>query len=245
MPRLALLVLILTAPQAWPYAEDSVLTSTQQTKNAAHYDMVLAFGRCLGLGATARTIANYSQATDSGTFSGVTVTFTSRAGANNLYFHVPQNVTNALGELLLWSQGFKSIPAGLSLTMSQTREVASLAGTAGAFGIYLHALGDSYSHQACTDAGYVPHCDGPFPECETDVQEEFCGLDAHTNEWGPQDSPLTRNAKRGLEELYKAMASYAGASTTIPANVQSAIDSFSIQTTGAARVSVASALCPR
>ena len=59
------------------FAEDS--STGGQMKSTTHYDLVQSLARCFGQTASdAQTIANYSQATDSGQLNGVTVTFTSR-----------------------------------------------------------------------------------------------------------------------------------------------------------------------
>jgi hypothetical protein len=231
------------------FAEDSPLGNQQ--KSTTHYDLVLSLARCFGQSAAdAQTIANHSQATDSGRFNGIVVGFTNRFGPNAGWFHAPQLVPNALPELARWSdpskRGTRYIPAGIP---RQAPEMAALAGTLGAFGIYLHALGDSYSHKACTDHQYIPHCGEAgtpaarvFHTCATADETRYCEApDAHTNEYGA-DPVLTANTKAGIRAIYAAMAQRFKKNPAIPANVGAILDSFATEMDPTKRVTLAASI---
>ena len=232
-------------PIAQGFMEDSLLN--KEAKSSSHYDMVLAFGRCLGIrGSDAQTIANYSQATDSVRFNGISTDFTGRTSPNGVYFHVPQSIrsVDALQEIKIWSDpsnlGSGYAPKDLPAV---TEQVKSLAGTLEAFGVYLHSLGDKYSHLACTDADYEPHCGFPFPACASKVDLDFCHYKvAHDHEYGA-DPTLTQNAATGLAKIYSAMAVRYGKGDAVPANVQQLIQTFVNSPKAGDRVAIAGAAC--
>lgn len=250
LSRLALATL--SAPLALAlagFAEDS--TARLQQKSTTHFDLMYSLSRCFGQSIVdSQTIANYSQATDAGQFNSVSVDFTSRAGANAAYFHVAQLVPGAVSELGTWSDpaklGTGYVPAGLPQPTAQT---ASLAGTLGAFGIYLHAVGDSYSHKACTDHQYVPHCGAPgtpaaaaFHVCANETESLYCDAPgAHVDEYGA-DPALTDNTKAGLRAMYAAMAQRFHKSAAIPAAVATLLDSFATEMDAGRRESLAASI---
>lgn len=239
-------LMLLSGKEAFGFAEDSTVEGL--AKSSVHYDLTIAFARCLNASSTvAETIATYNQATDSGKFKGASLDFTSRSGPNNGYFHVPQIITevDVLDELYRWAVlGNTPIPAGLSQV---TPMIASLAGTDKAFGVYLHAVGDLYSHKACTDIGSIPHCGtGPaFEPCSSSLDRRFCDAQtAHQREFG-SDPVLSENTRRGLQAIYLSMSEYFGVSSSIPSDVQGFIDTFSRTTDARTRVALTAGLCPK
>jgi hypothetical protein len=187
---------------AWPsdgrgYQEDY---SSPTSRSSAHYDLTLALARCAGfVKADATTIAD----ADNGTDVPPQYTFTTRlAKASVEYFHFPQD-NKTLGAIEAWADG----KPGASLTLTAdgstccddkacvTQKSGSYtcttccdinckcvdAGSLQAFGIYLHALGDNYSHLACTTAGGVDHS---TTLTTSGAQCSYCPLPMHDCEFG-------------------------------------------------------------
>lgn len=233
---------VLSSGHALAFSEDSSAVGGVR-KSSVHYDLTVAFGRCLGAApAIVQAIARFNQATDSGEFQGAVVDFTDRLGPNGAYFHVPQAVEGvvALEQLRTWAVADSpQIPAGLPLP---TASVAALAGTPQAFGIYIHALGDSFSHKACTDAGAVPHCGGAFPPCASSEERLYCNTRAHKKEFG-RNGVLTENTVAGLTATYQEMAKYFRKDSALTEEVQQFINTFAVTSSAPKRVRLAAGLC--
>jgi hypothetical protein len=230
---------------AFGFAEDSAIDGVM--KSSVHYDTVMAFGRCLGYPPdVAQTIADYSQATDSLQFQSAELNFTARPSINMNHFHIisPEILRPRawLRRLLDWSETPNTV---LNLPL-KSPQVPRIAGTPMAFGVYLHVLGDRFSHRACTDiVGETTHCvAGGSPQrrpCEDDEDFVFCGID-HQLEFG-RNPVLTRNTKEGLRQIYSAMAQRQGKPGDIPPSIEAFIQNFATSPQPQERVQLANSLC--
>ncbi len=145
------------------FAQDS--QNSLGNKSSVHYDVTRAFAICVGLSQQrAETIAQYNEATDQGQYGDATVTFATRwappplgqpGAPNYTFFHVPS--LGDLDEIYAWAVQGEPLSPPLS-----SADADALAGTDAAFGVYLHALGDRYSHLACSTRGVVPHPSVPM-----------------------------------------------------------------------------------
>lgn len=80
------------------------------------------------------------------------------------------------------------------------------AGSLVALGIFLHSLGDSYSHQACMKAGYRTHQDSVVAECDSrtwHLEEEYGQNDA-----GTQEGAGVLYAYNASMAIYQALQTY-------------------------------------
>jgi hypothetical protein len=222
-------------------------------KSTVHYDVVKSTALCLGYSqADSEQIANYSQATDiPAGFNGVTLDFVDHDGPNAAYIHAPQLVTgvDALSQLKQWALGQIPYPAGMP---EVTNQVKALAGTLGAYGVYLHALGDKYSHGACINAGYVPHCsdqltDGNgegsyFHLCTSAKEQSLCHYKlAHDNEFG-DNRVLSKNTYLGLQAIYSDLATRRGLPGAVPSSLLSLFYTFSNTMDAATRTGQAASI---
>lgn len=265
-----LLCLLLLAPQLWGYAEDS---RTGGAHSTFHYNLVRTLAAAAGFSSSeAETIATLSEATDVGTWNGVTLTGTTRPNANEgqqsigLYYHFgrrgdrnatgeyawpgdggtcryfdpayiagnppPANcpmssqaqtsgfagepgpcqvlddgqIETEVGEIELWAVYGRGLPRfgppTLARGTSAPTPVSSR--TLESLGIYLHALADSYSHEACIrQCNFQGHSNEPGA-CNAAYWHESA-------EYGPGDdtrSAGTEYTREAANAVWLALRAY-------------------------------------
>jgi hypothetical protein len=142
--------------------------------------------------------------------------FTSRFGPFSAYFHFPHDTPEELGQTRAWAYGeiqqlrapaefayggTEVVDARCIYTPTVTIDTGTIQpGSLQAFGIYLHSLGDTWSHKDCVaalDAGGEPW--------GTHTNEyPACGFTDHTLEFGPSDHNTDRTLA-GVQALYQAL----------------------------------------
>ncbi len=178
-------------------------------------------------------------ATDIMTENGNTIeVFTSRFGPYGTFFHEPHNRADELGAIQDWAtgqtdvltavvtfgysstakydwQGIANIYETTPCFVTDTARVDTgniTAGSVAAFGIYLHSLGDNWSHQECLSA--TEALGWPFAaHVQVDGQDDPfwpCRWTSHHQEFGKPDTfPESNRTFTGTVEVYKALYTYA------------------------------------
>jgi hypothetical protein len=142
--------------------------------------------------------------------------FTSRFGTFSPFFHFPRDNPQELGALRAWAFGESTILTGYAAfafggvqvvearctltptTVIDTGDVA--AGSLDAFAIYLHSLGDSWSHKDCIAA-----LDAAGEPWGTHTNEyDACNFTAHHREFGSADNDTNRT-EAGVRAIYQEL----------------------------------------
>src|SRR5262245_53331962 len=192
----AIVSLSLSPTRVWAWSEDD----SSDDHSTAHYDLVRAVARCAGYsGDDATTIAEASAVTDILAYGDTAFRFASRTGAYKSYFHFPEAGgsvdASGAGPLRRWAAGIDTLTdaAGV-LTVCDaagtccdpgpptdpTRECVT-GGSLESIGIWLHAVGDYWSHHACIAAGGTDHMDY---RTRNPAQAACCPASMHNDEWG-------------------------------------------------------------
>jgi hypothetical protein len=193
--------------------------------STAHYDVTRAMARCAGFAAAdATTIAEANQVTDTLAYGATAFGFTDRAGPLKQYFHFPEPGgtldANGDGALRSWASGMTTLTDADGTTLSICDAAGSCcdsearcvtAGSLEAVGIWLHAVGDFWSHRSCTAAGGTNHTTFDMTD---PAQSVYCPPSMHGFEWGARDAAdpgamLQANAILGLQAMRAAIHSEA------------------------------------
>jgi hypothetical protein len=206
--------------KAWGYGEDF----PGDDHSTAHYDVTLALARCAGLtAADSKAIAEANQVTDTLAFGATAFTFTDRAGPQKMNFHFPEPGGtldgSGDGSLKTWAYGTSTLTDGAG-TLSICDAAGKCCGSDGscvekgslaAVGIWLHAVGDYWSHHACSQAGGSNHTTFNIASAE---QAAYCPPTMHSHEWGARETSgfnatLQANALKGLQTMREVVGVYA------------------------------------
>jgi hypothetical protein len=242
-------------PLVWAYGEDV----PDDDHSTAHYDMALAMARCSGFeAADATTIAEADEVVDTLAYGDTAFEFASRTGRLKEYFHFPERGGsvdgNGDGPLRAWAEGTSTLTDANGVvnacdaagTCCDTKGQCVTKGSPEAIGAWLHAVGDYWSHHACTVAGGTDHMTYELGNME---QAAYCAPTMHNHEWGRRETTgyyatLQANAIRGLQAMRDALTSYAAGRGLTACGAISDADlvDFASQTSSALRVSAAHAL---
>lgn len=250
------LVAMTTTGRAWAYGED-VQSDDHST---AHYDMALAIARCAGFpAADAKTIAEADEVTDTLAYGNTAFEFTAREGQFKAYFHFPEPIGfvdgNGSGPLREWAAGSGTLTDATGTTLAicdaagkccDTKGQCVTKGSLESIGIWLHAVGDYWSHHACSVAGGFDHTNYDMNNAE---QAAYCPPTMHSHEWGPRETSgyyatLQANAIKGLQAMRDVMTAYAAAKGLMACGTISDADlvAFASASPSTTRVSAAQAL---
>lgn len=160
--------------------------------------------------------------------------FTSRFGPYNIFFHFPHESPTELQALRSWAFGDTSSLQGIAtfgysgthtftwlnvadifestpcfVTTTQTVDTGDIsAGSIAAFGLFLHSLGDNWSHGACVaaaDAAGLPFAAHVMRDNPNDPLYP-CRWTAHQSEFGPpQQFPDSNRSFSATIALYNEM----------------------------------------
>ncbi len=207
------LVALACSGTAWAYGEDI----QDENRSTAHYDLTRAFARCAGFTADEATaIAEADQAADSLTFGSTTINFAERAGPNSSAFHFPEEGggvdADGNGWVRTWAlgEGTLELPAcdanGRCCDDAADGGGCVESGSLQAIGLWLHAVGDYWSHHACIDSGGSNHGDYDRTDVPENDQPYFCEGSMHSHEWGRRETDagamlLQDNALAGLRTV--------------------------------------------
>jgi hypothetical protein len=142
--------------------------------------------------------------------------FTSRFGAFSPLFHYARDNPSELGAVRAWAYGRAMTLTGYAAFAYGGTEVVDArcvytqpmpidtgtirANSLDAFAIYLHALGDSWSHRDCVNT-----LDAAGKPWGTHTNEYYdCNATAHRREFGPSDSDTDR-AEAGVRAIYQEL----------------------------------------
>src|SRR5262245_25355933 len=252
---LVLVVAAVVPALAWAYGEDD----TTDVHSTAHYDIVLAIARCAGFSAAdATTIAEADQVTDTLAYGATAFEFTARDGVYKSYFHFPEAGgsvdASGAGPLRRWSAGIGTLTDAAG-TLAVCNAAGTCCDTAGhcvskgsleALGIWLHAVGDYWSHHACIAAGGTDHTHYTATD---PAQAAYCATSMHNHEWGTRaasgyNATIQANALTGLETVRDALVTYATHHHLTSCGTISEADltAFASATTAAARATAAQGL---
>jgi hypothetical protein len=257
----ALVAAALAPALAWAYGEDD----STDDHSTAHYDIVLAIARCAGFSAAdATTIAEADQVTDTLSYGATVFNFTARDGLYRSYFHFPEAGgsvdASGAGPLRSWAAGIGTLTdssgtlgactaTGTCCDALPPRPISGHCVTRGsheAIGIWLHAVGDYWSHHACISAGGTDHT---HYDASDAAQAAYCPTSMHNHEWGTRETTgynatLQANALTGLETVRDVLVTYATNHhlTSCGTISDAKLSAFASETTAAARVSAAQAL---
>jgi uncharacterized protein (TIGR03382 family) len=238
--------------RAWAYGEDV----SEDEHSTAHYDMALAMARCSGFSnADATTIAEADEVVDTLAYGSTAFELASRTGRLKWYFHFPEGVGsvdgNGDGPLRAWAEGTDTLIEGNGIaeecdaegTCCDRKGQCVTKGSLESVGAWLHAVGDYWSHHACTMAGGTDHKD--YEAANMD-QAAYCAPTMHNHEWGRREATgyyatLQANAIHGLQAMRDALASYAAGIGRTACGTISDTDlaNFASQMTSALRMSTA------
>ena len=247
---IVLVAVLAAAPHAWGYGED-VSTDDHST---AHYDMALAIARCSGFTAgDATTIAEADEVVDTLAYGATAFEFAAREGRFKLQFHFPEGVGTVDGDgngpLRTWAEGAGTLAidaCDAGGTCCDTKNQCVAKGSLEAIGAWLHAVGDYWSHHACTAAGGTDHT--MFDATNAD-QAVYCPPTMHNREWGHRETTgrsatLQANALHGLQAMRDSLATYAAARglTACGAISDADLTTFASQTTSDLRITAAHTL---
>lgn len=244
------IAVLAVSSRAWGYGED-VAADDHST---AHYDMALAMARCSGFTTgDATTIGEADEVVDTLAYGATAFEFAAREGQAKLQFHFPEGVGTVDGDgngpLRMWAEGTGTLAIAAcdaAGTCCDTKNQCVAKGSLAAVGAWLHAVGDYWSHHACTAAGGTDHT--MFDATNAD-QAVYCPPTMHGHEWGHRETTgrnatLQANAIHGLQTMRDSLASYATARglTACGAITDADLTTFASQTTGDLRVTAAHAL---
>jgi hypothetical protein len=177
--------------------------------------MTRVMARCAGFAeADATAMAEADQAADSLTYGSTTINFAERTGPNSPTFHFPEADgavdVDGNGYLRTWALGEGTLPLEVCDANGRCCDSGTdncvERGSLQAMGLWLHAIGDFWSHHACIQSGGMNH--GMYNHADdqedpNNEQDYYCASTMHSHEWGrrdtdPQAVMLQDNALEGL-----------------------------------------------
>lgn len=164
--------------------------------STVHYHLSRALARCAGFDAnTAETIAGWDQVVDSLSLDlpltgHIEQNFSVRMGPNDPFFHWPRPIDQSVMKRWVEGKGELFECKNRSCTVRRPITTGLTARSHEAFGVYLHSVGDAWSHSDCINAGHREHTDSS-PECP---------LDTHHDEFGPLAADRTYQGIKAMAE---------------------------------------------